>query len=142
VFNKLHNMMLPYACPVEIWLRVLTFLFTRDIIVLSHTCKHLYAIAEDVRQKRQDIHRLLSKFVDDDDGFRQLMKKMGGIIVGDMALAFFTGANLGEVSSLDVVLYDVDLESCGNSWFSFLKGETIASGGRFARYSLNQKVCS
>ena len=36
----------------------------------------------------------------------------------------------------------VDLESCANSWFSFLKGETIASGGRFARYSLNQKVCS
>jgi len=68
--------------------------------------------------------------------------KVGGIIVGDMALAFFTGANLGEVSSLNVVLYDVDLESCANSWFSFLKGETIASGGRFARYSLNQKVYS
>ena len=36
----------------------------------------------------------------------------------------------------------VNLESYANSWFSFLKGETIASGGRFARYSLNQKVCS
>jgi len=108
---------------------------------LSHTCKHLYAIAEGVRQKRQDIHRLLSKFVDDVDGFRRLMKKTRGIIVGDMASAFFTGATLGEVSSLDVVLYNVDLKSCANSWFSFLKGETIASGGRFARHSLNQKVC-
>ena len=57
------------------------------------SCKHLYVIAEDVRQKRQDIHRLLLKFVDDVDGFRRLMKA-GSIIVGDMASAFFTDTSL------------------------------------------------
>jgi hypothetical protein len=115
---------------IDIWLQVLiTFLCTRDVILLSHTCKHLHTIAEDVRQKRQDIHRLLSNFIDDVDGFRRLMKKMGGInIVGDMTSVFFTGATLGEVSSLDLVLYNVDLESCASSWFSLLRGETITVG--------------
>ena len=98
--------------------------YKRCYILLSHTCKRFYAIAEGVRRKRQDIYRLLSKFVNDVDGFRRLMKKTGGIIVGDMASAFFTSATLQEVSSLDLVLYNVDLETCVSSWFSFLEGET------------------
>ena len=85
---ELPNTMLPYYACNDIWLQVLTFLCTRDVIqLLSHTCKRFYAIAEGVRRKRQDIYRLLSKFVNDVDGFRRLMKKTGGIIVGDMQLS-------------------------------------------------------
>src|ERR1700722_15338137 len=46
-----------------------------------------------------------------------------GILVGEIATAFFT--------DIDLVLYNVNLESYANSWFSFLKGETITPARRF-----------
>jgi hypothetical protein len=82
-------------------------------------------MAEHVRRKRQDIQQFLSTFVQDVEGFRPLMRKTGGILVGEIATAFFTGTTRGEVNSLDLVLYNVNLESCTNSWFSFLKGKTM-----------------
>ena len=79
----------------------------------------------------------------DVDGFRRLMRRTGGILVGETATAFFTGSSRGEVHNVDLVLYNANVESCANSWFSFLKGETITPGGRFPAYSfLDQKVCS
>src|SRR5467141_3930714 len=136
-------MMLPYTCPVEIWLEVIAFLCTRDIILLSHTCKYLYSVAEEIRKRRQNIQQFLSTFVKDVDGFRRLMRRTGGILVGETATAFFTGSSRGEVHNVDLVLYNANVESCANSWFSFLKGETITPGGRFPAYSfLDQKVCS
>ena len=42
---------------------------------------------EDFRKGRQDIQLLLSTFVDDIDGFRRLMQKTGGLIVGEIATA-------------------------------------------------------
>jgi hypothetical protein len=71
------------------------------------------------------------------------MRRTGGILVGETATAFFTGASQGEVHNVDLVLYNADVESCANSWFSFMEGETITPGGRFPAYSfLDQKVCS
>jgi hypothetical protein len=96
-----------------------------------------------VREKRQDIQQVLSTFIDNVHGFRQLMKKTGAIITGESAAAFFTGAIREEIYSLDLVLYNVSLDSCANSWFSFLKGETIDPVGKFPTCSfVDEKVCS
>jgi len=71
------------------------------------------------------------------------MKKTGAIIIGESAAAFFTGAIREEIYSLDLVLYNVSLESCANSWFSFLKEETIGPLGKFPVCSfVDEKVCS
>jgi hypothetical protein len=77
--------------PVELLLIIVSYLPTRDIVVLGHTCKHLRDICEDERKKRQDIDRLLRHYVDDTQRFRRLMRDTGAIIVGDLARAFFTG---------------------------------------------------
>jgi hypothetical protein len=45
--------------PVELLLIIITYLPTRDIVVLGHMTRHLRDIAEDERAKRQDINRLL-----------------------------------------------------------------------------------
>jgi hypothetical protein len=79
------------SLPVELLLMVIAFLNTRDVVFLSRTCKSLHGIAEDERARRQDISKLLKRYVDDSDGFRRLMRDTGGIIVGDFARAFFTG---------------------------------------------------
>jgi hypothetical protein len=47
---------------------------------LSHCCKRLYDIAEDIRKQRQDLHRLLAPFVNDIDKFRLLMIHTGAVI--------------------------------------------------------------
>jgi hypothetical protein len=77
--------------PSELVLLVITFLNTRDVVLLGGTCRVLHGIAEQERAKRQDIDRLLSKYVQDTQGFRRLMRETGAIIVGDVARAFFTG---------------------------------------------------
>jgi hypothetical protein len=51
------------------------------------------------------------------------------ILVGETATAFFTGASRGEVHNVDLVLYNANVESCANSRFSFLEGETIMVEG-------------
>jgi hypothetical protein len=84
-------MLLPHDCPAEIWEHVITFMCTRYIVLLSHTCKCLHIIAERVRKRRQNIQQLLSTFVEDVEGFRRLMRKTGGILVGEIATVFFTG---------------------------------------------------
>ena len=90
---------------------------------------------EDVRKGRQDIQLLLSTFVDDIDGFRRLMQKTGGLIVGEIATA--TPAGL----YLDLVLCNANLDSCAKTWVSLLKGETIAPPPKFPSYShVVQKV--
>jgi len=43
--------MLPLACPTEIWLDIMAFLCIRDV-VLSYSCKSLYAIGEMERKRR------------------------------------------------------------------------------------------
>ena len=99
-------------------------------------------MVEDARRKRQDIQQVLSTFVEDVDGFRRLMRKTGGILVGEVATAFFTGTTR-EMYSVDLVLHNVNLESCAKSWFSFLKGKTKAPGRLFPAWtSVDQKVCS
>jgi hypothetical protein len=88
------------SLPAELQLMMITLLPTRDIVVLGHTCRHLRAIAEDERAKRQDINRLLKRYVDDTDGFRRLMRDTGGIIVGEFAKAFFTGEDMPKTMEL------------------------------------------
>ena len=105
--------MLTNTCPVEIWLHVFSYLYTRDLVILSHCCKRLYDIAEDVRKQRQDLHRLLAPFVKDVDRFRLLMMHTGAVIVGNIATSFFAG------EYLDVVLSNTDTVSY-ESWFSLL----------------------
>ena len=61
----------------EVWLQVFSYLYTKDLVVLSHRCKHLHDIAEDVRKQRQDFNRLLANFLKDIDRFRLLMKHTG-----------------------------------------------------------------
>ena len=77
--------------PVELLLIIISYLNTADVVVLGQTCRHLHAIAENERNKRQDIDRLLSRYVDNPEHFRHLMRDTGAIIVGDFARAFFTG---------------------------------------------------
>jgi hypothetical protein len=135
-------MKLPYACPFEIWWEVIAFLCTRDIILLSHTCKYLYDVGEEARKKRQNIQRFLSTFIKDVDGFRRLMRRTGGILVGETATAFFTGASREKKQNVDLVLHNTNLESCANAFYSFLKGETITPAGRYPEYYfMDQKVC-
>ena len=119
--------MLANICPVEIWLEIFSYLCTRDLINLSHCCKHLYDIAEDVRSQRQDINRLLANFVKDVNGFRLTMKRTGAIIVGQFATSFFTGEAPTNTycNSLDLALPNTGPCEC---WFSLLKGDIVASG--------------
>jgi hypothetical protein len=136
-------MLFPHDCPAEIWEHVMTFLCTRDIVLSLHTCKCLYTIAERVRKRRQNVQQLLSKFVEDVEGFRQLMRKTGGILVGEIATVFFTGTTRTEVNGLDVVLHNANLEYCANSWFSFLKGKTTTRARRYSGFTyVDQKVCT
>ena len=123
--------------------QVIAFLCTRDVVLLSHTCKHLHSIADDVRGRRQNVQRLLSIFVNDVDGFLRLMRNTGAIIIGESAAAFFTSAVQEEIYSLDLPLYNVNLKSCTESWFSFLKGEMICPTGRFPLCSfVDERLCS
>ena len=140
--TQLQNMKLPFTCPFEIWWEVMVFLCTRDIILLSHTCKYLYDVGKEARKKRQNIQRFLSTFVKDVDRFRRLMRRTGGILVGETATAFFTGTSQGKQQNVDLVLYNTNLESCANAWFSFLRGVPITPAGRYPEYTfMDQKVC-
>ena len=98
-------------------------------------------MAEEVRRQRQDIRRVLSTFVKEVDEFHQLMRKTGGILVGEMATTFFTGA-IRKVHNLDLVLLDVNLESCAKSWFSLLKGDMVPVRRFSGCTSVDQKVGS
>lgn len=117
-------------CPLEIWLHIITFLSTRDVVLLSHTCKDLYAIAEHERRKRQDINRLLAQFIDDPNPFRHLMRITGAILVGDFAMAFFTGQPPG--NTLELLFYNTDWESCLRSWFSLFSRYGMLSECNFS----------
>jgi hypothetical protein len=107
--------------PVELLLMVIAFLNTRDVVFLSRTCKSLHGIAEDERARRQDISKLLKRYVDDSDGFRRLMRDTGGIIVGDFARAFFTGdvPRPKELKLLFNSHYDEALQRAVQSWTAF-----------------------
>ena len=108
------------SLPAELQLLVIAFLPTRDIVVLGHTCRHLRAIAEDERAKRQDINRLLSRYVDHPEDFRRLMRDTEAIIVGEFAKAFFTGEDPPKELELLFPLEEiVDIEECEMSWTSF-----------------------
>ena len=92
------------ACPVEIWLAVIAFLCARDVIPLSHTCKYLYSMAEEVGERRQrlGIQQFLSTFINDVDGFRRLMQRMalGGILVRGNRNSFISSRSRRGVRSL------------------------------------------
>ena len=119
--------MLPTELPVEIWLLILRSLSTRDLVFLSLTCKLLKAIAENERMRRQDINRLFSKVVNNVDRFRHLMRTTGSLIIGDFATTFFTGAEV--LDTVEIFFDNVHLEFCLKSWFSFLREESLVSGG-------------
>ena len=104
--------------PSELVLLVITFLNTRDVVLLGGTCRRLHGIAEDERNKRQDIDRLLSRYVDDTQQFRALMKDTGAIIVGDFARAFFTGED--SPTRLELLFFNADLYYCLRSWIFFI----------------------
>jgi hypothetical protein len=106
------------SLPVELLLLVIASLPTRDIVVLGLTCKSLQSIAEDERAKRQDINRLLSRYVDHPENFRRLMRDTGGIIVGDFARAFFTGEDTPR--TLELLFGNHNLKWCLDSWASLL----------------------
>jgi hypothetical protein len=113
------------SLPVEVLLMTITFLPTRDVVVLGLTCKSLQSIAEEERAKRQDINRLLSRYVEDTQCFRSLMRDTGGIIVGDVARAFFTGERPPkELELLFVSHSDEALQRAVQSWTAFF-GEVV-----------------
>ena len=62
---------------IEIWLIIMEFLSTRDLVFLSSTCRDLKSIVGDEIAKRQDIANLLSKYVTDVDKFRSVMCATG-----------------------------------------------------------------
>ena len=124
----------------ELWLQITAFLCIRDLVLLSHTCYYLHSIADAERRKRQDINRLLFKFVADPETFRCLMRDTGCIIVGDFARAFFTGSTPGDI--LELLFYNVDLVSCLTLWFSFLQREDMVDGCTLSASSMvDEKVC-
>jgi len=104
--------------PSELVLLVITFLNTRDVVVLGHSCRRLHGIAEQERNKRQDIDRLLLRYVEDTHGFRCLMRDTGGTIVGDFARAFFTGDDPLS-GKLHVFGNADDWYTCLTPWVSF-----------------------
>ena len=103
--------------------------YTRDIVILSHCCRHFRYIAKDIRAQRQDINRLLADFVKDVEGFRLFMKQTGAIIVAIFVTCFFTGEEPPNIfqNSLNLVLPDMNTGTC-ESWISLLKGEIVSLG--------------
>lgn len=104
--------------PAELVLLVITYLSTRDVVVLGLTCRQFHDMAEEERAKRQDISKLLSRYVDDTHGFRRLMRITGGIIVGDTARAFFTGEE--PPKELELLFFKVDIFYCLHLWIVFI----------------------
>ena len=80
--------------PTEIWLLIIQFLTTRDLVFLSLTCHDLKHITDDKIQKRLDINNMLSQYMADVDRFRSVMRTTRNFIIGDFTIAFFTGDNL------------------------------------------------
>jgi hypothetical protein len=107
------------SLPFELLLMMIACLNTRDVVVLGQTCRPLHTIAEDERAKRQDISKLLKRYVKDTDGFRRLMRETGAIIVGDLARDFFTDDDHKE-QELELLFGNVDITPCLQSWTSFL----------------------
>jgi hypothetical protein len=107
------------SLPAELLLMIITFLNTGDIVALGHSCRHLLVIAEQERTKRQDIDRLLKRYVQDPHGFRRLMRDTGCIIVGHFARAFFTGEEPPK-SEMELLIGNGDIHTCVKSWASFL----------------------
>jgi hypothetical protein len=106
--------------PVELLLIIVSYLNTRDVVVLGHTCKSLQSIAEQERKKRLDIDTLLKRFIPDPGEFRHLMRDTGAIIVGDVARAFFTGEDLPVILELLVAPQKTqDIRCCQDLWNSF-----------------------
>jgi hypothetical protein len=106
--------------PVELLLMIIAFLNTRDVVLLGRTCKSLHGIAEDERARRQDINRLLSRYVEKPEHFRCLMRDTGAIIVDDFARAFFTGKDTPIV--LDLLFppqHNWDIANCQQRWNMF-----------------------
>ena len=77
--------------PTEIWLLVIQFLSTRDLVFLSLTSHNLKYIADDEIEKRLDINNVLSKYMADVDRFRSVMRTTESFIIGNFTIAFLTG---------------------------------------------------
>ena len=75
--------------PTEIWLLVIQFLSTRDLVFLSLTYQHLKYIADDEIKKRLDINNVRSKYVADVDRFRSVTRATKSFIIGNFTIAFF-----------------------------------------------------
>jgi hypothetical protein len=119
--------------PLEILIIISSFLFTRDVVLLSHTSRFLYPVCKSVLSRRQDIDSRLKPFVPDPREFRHLMQYTQAAIVGDFATAFFTGTPVP--SRLDIALVD-STRSVGTrqyTWLTFLsrlpdiRGATVIS---------------
>jgi hypothetical protein len=76
--------------------------------------------------KRQDISKLLSKYVADVDRFRSVMHSTGSLIIGDFTNAFFTGYDLPDC--IDNCFDSPELKSHLRSWFKFFSEEDKISG--------------
>jgi hypothetical protein len=108
--------------PAELLCIISSFLSTRDVVLVSHTCSCLYEVFAVVRRSRQDIDCRLRYFVPDPCEFRHLMRLTQAAIVGDFALALFTESSVPR--RLDISLVDSTL-TCGTrqwAWFQFLSG--------------------
>jgi hypothetical protein len=82
--------------PTEIWLLVIQFLSTRDLVFLSLTCH-----ADDEIKKRLDINNVLSKYMADVDRFRSVMRTTESFIIGNFTIAFLTGNDLPNLSYIE-----------------------------------------
>jgi hypothetical protein len=76
--------------------------------------------------KRQDINKLLSKYVADVDRFRSVMHSTGSLIIGDFTTAFFTGYDLPDC--IEIFFDRPELKSHLRSWFNFFSEEDKISG--------------
>ena len=107
--------------PIEIWLIVMEFVSTRDLVFLSLTCRSLKIIAGDEIAKRQDISKLLSRYVTDVDKFRSVMRATGSLIIGDFTTAFFTGYDV--TNCIEISFDRAELGSHLRSWYKFFSEE-------------------
>ena len=107
--------------PTEIWLLILQFLTTRDLVFLSLACHDLKYIIDDEIRKRSNINNVLSQYMTDVNRFRSVMRTTRSFITGDFTIAFFTGDNLP--SYVEIFFDQDDLKSHLRSWFKFFKQE-------------------
>lgn len=88
-----------YRYPV--WEAFCVFIDNITLVRLSRTCSALYKL----RRGEWNLNRLMSRFVENPKGFRDVMRQCGAVISGGLALQFFA-RKTWEESDMDVFVKD------------------------------------